>query len=148
MKHKLILAIGCFLLLLNACQKDAATDPAMDDNGNAPTNVTVLKTGSFTGQNGYPASGTAQTIRDDQQQHYLRLGADFKTSFATGSVAMYLSKQANLNLGDTGSHHRLGVINTNGQHDFTITANQSTDFQYVIVWCAPAGIQFGRAALQ
>ncbi len=120
----------------------------LNPNPGDTTAFAVLKTGSFIGQNGYPASGTAQIIRDDKQQHFVRLGADFKTSFSTGSVTIYLSKNANLKLSDVASYYRLAAISANGQHDFSISAAQAGDFQFAIVWCAPAGIQFGRAELK
>jgi hypothetical protein len=139
------------LFALASCQKDADTAPATpgpDPNPNPDLSVTVLKTGSFTGQNGYPASGTAQIVRNVQQQHFTRLASDFKTSFATGSVTMYLSKHQSLRLNEPATWLKLAVINQNGQHDFAVSEAQSNDFQYVIVWCAPAGIQFGWAELR
>ncbi len=157
MKFSSLFSMFLILMALVACQKEEDMIPDMDpvskdtavvDDGGDNTGLTVLKAGTFTGQNNYPASGTAQIIRDKQQQHFVRLGEDFKTSFATGSVTMYLSKKANLDLKSPESLLKLKVINTNGKHDFPISESQSTDFQYVIIWCAPAGIQFGRAELK
>lgn len=152
MTFKSILPLAALLFVFAACQKEASTNPDTtpepDPMDMGSTTVTTLKSGAFTGQNGYPASGAAQIVRDNSQQHFVRLGTDFKTSFATGSVTMYLSKNSNLKLSDAASFVKLAVINKNGMHNFPITESQAADFQYVIVWCAPAGVQFGRAELK
>ena len=152
MTFRSIFSIAALLFLFAACQKDETTNPITEPDPNpidtASTTVTILKSGTFSGQNGYPASGAAQIIRDNMQQHFVRLGTDFKTTFATGSVTMYLSKNLNLKLNEANSFLKLAVINKNGTHNFPISESQSTDFQYVIVWCAPVGIQFGHAELK
>ncbi|MDZ4680157.1 MAG: DM13 domain-containing protein [Saprospiraceae bacterium] len=152
MKLISFLSIATFLFALASCQKDEVIVQVPDSGPNPGDTttlaVTVLKTGMFTGQNSYQASGTAQIIHDINQQHFVRLVSDFKTSFATGSVTMYLSKNSNLQLSDATSLHKLAVINTNGSHNFAISPNQVNEFQFVIIWCAPAGIQFGRAELK
>jgi hypothetical protein len=148
MNYKGFFPIIALLLVLTSCQKEEVTTMVPDPNPIDTTAVTVLKTGTFNGQSGYTASGTAQIVRDAQQIYSVRLGTDFKTSFATGSVTMYLSKNSSLTLSDATSLVKLAVITTNGQHDFPISEGQASEFKYVIVWCAPAGVQFGRAELK
>ncbi len=147
MKIKLLVSTFTFLLAFSACKKDETTVPPIDNN--PPTaNFTVKKTGTFVKANGYSTSGTAQLGTDEKGENIVRLKDDFKTTFATGSVTIYLSKNQNLKLADAASFINLAVINTNGLHDFKLSAAPTDDFNFVISWCAPAGIQFGMAELK
>ncbi len=134
-----------FIITLITCTEDTSMPGDPDTSG--PENFTALFEGSFMGQNGYSASGTTKLGKDDLNNYWVRLDNNFNTTFATGSVTMYLSKQSNLNLPATDQHIKLGVINKKGQHYFKLNNEPTSDFKFVIVWCAPAKIQFGVAPL-
>lgn len=148
MKISFILLISALIFVSCAKNEDEMAPPVNPPGGNTVTEpFTVLKSGNFKGQNGYPASGTAELGKDSAGTFFTRLKSDFSTTFATGSVTLYLSKSQNLSLNQPGSFIQLGVINTNGVHDFKLLTEPTSDFNFVIVWCAPASIQFGYAIL-
>ena len=164
-----LLSIFGIALLLAACEKaemetmvpmpepdpmpvDSMPSGGMDttrmDTTAMDTSTTILRKGAFQPQNNYVAEGTASLKRKADNSFKVVLDENFRTSFATGAVTMYLSKAQRLNLSDQSSFIRLAVINTNGSHTFDIEGSVSDDFTHVVIWCAPARIPFGFAALE
>jgi len=157
----ILISLSLLLVLFSSCNKDEidVKDPITNNgngnnsgNGNSVTDTsksyTVLKTGSFNGANGYPANGTAQLAKDSINRYFVILEKDFSTSFATGSVTMYLSKTANPNFKDSTTFVNLAVINKNGFYKFPLNSKPKDDLIHVVVWCQPAGIRFGHAELK
>ena len=151
MKQYLFLS---FLIALLACSKDVTTDTTIKEPAKptvpitTPTNLTVLKSGKFNGANGYPSEGTAQLTKDSLDRHSIRLAEDFTTSFATGSVTIYLATSMVLKLADANSYIKLGVIDKKGAHTFALEGKPTGNFNFVIVWCQPAGVKFGHAEMK
>lgn len=152
MYNKLLLSMFCFLILgLVSCGKDEAntdSDQNQDMNPDTVVEINKILEGKFTGQNGYKAEGTGTLGKTADGDYYIRLQDDFDASFATGSVTMYLSASANLKLAESTSFIKLATINKKGRHDFKLLGPPDASFQYVIVWCSPAAIQFGVAQLK
>jgi hypothetical protein len=139
-----IVGFFCLLLTFAACKKEADVTPVPDISAS----FTAQKSGVFVGQNGYQSSGKVDLGTNEKTESIVRLNSDFQTMIATGSVAIYLSKNKNLTLNDANSFTKLGDINEVGARDFKLPSAPATDFTFVIAWCAPAGIQFGNAALK
>jgi len=152
MKHLIIFSFIGLTLFAQSCSKDdSGIEISEDSITQDPSNTSILTKifeGTFTGQNGYPASGDVILGRNKEEIHYISLQDNFATSFATGSVTMYLSKESKLKLSDGNTYIKLGVINKNGKHDFKLDKAPDGMFKYVIVWCAPAAIQFGNSELK
>lgn len=149
MKIWLLIPIILVLGLLTSCSKDEDST-VKEDPTDTSTNEELTKVfqGVFLGQNGYPTSGTTILGTDKANTYIVRLNDDFSTSFATGSVTMYLSSTDKLKLSDSNTFIKLAVINKNGKHDFKLTSKPDPVYKYIIVWCAPAAIQFGIAELK
>ncbi len=152
MKQYLFLSI---LLLALACSKEDSTISIPIEIPSKPTtpvttpsNLTVLKSGKFNGANGYPSEGTAQLTKDSLDRYSIRLAEDFTTSFATGSVTIYLATSMVLKLADATNYTKLGIIDKKGMHNFALEGKPSETFSFVIVWCQPAGVKFGHAEMK
>ena len=152
MKYLIIFFFLTLTFFMQSCSKDNSNTEIPEDSiTQDPSDTSILTKifkGTFTGQNGYPASGNVILGKNKEEIHYINLQDNFATSFATGSVTMYMSKETKLKLSDGNTFIRLGVINKNGKHDFKLDKVPDVGFKYVIVWCAPAGIQFGVAELK
>lgn len=134
----LLLASITFL----SCAKDDI--PVVPDE--TETLLTPKYRGNFTGINDYTVEGTATIGLDAKGKTFLRLEENFTSSFAAGSVAVYLSQKENLDLKDQTSFISVGVISKNGLHNFEIDFFDNT-FKYVIIWCSSAGLPFGKTEL-
>ena len=105
--------------------------------------------GTFSGANGYDASGTTELFIADNGDLMLRLNSDFDTDFALGTY-IYLSNSTS---GSVTRNEGLEIqeVTTGGSHLFNVSAIDSDitidDFNYVIVLCKPATITFGYAEL-
>ncbi|MEQ8303545.1 MAG: Ig-like domain-containing protein [Cyclobacteriaceae bacterium] len=107
------------------------------------------RTGTFSGANGYKASGTA-TLKEVDGEIILELSADFTTDFALGTF-IYLANNNTSGSTVRSAGIELGEITQNGARTFNVTANfpnvTLSQYQYVIVLCKPASIVFGFAQL-
>lgn len=107
------------------------------------------RSGTFSGANGYDASGTTELFIADNGDLMLRLNADFDTDFALGTY-IYLSNSTS---GSVTRNEGVEIqeVTTGGSHLFNVSAIDSEiaidDFNYVIVLCKPATITFGYAQL-
>jgi hypothetical protein len=107
------------------------------------------RTGSFTGTNGYDASGTTELFLAENGDLMLRLNSDFNTDFALGTF-IYLSNSTS---GSVTRNEGLEIqeVTSGGEHLFNVSSQDTevaiSDFQYVIVLCKPATITFGYAQL-
>jgi len=149
MHYTKIIGLLFLVAFLAACNKEKVTPNPVDptDPGKPAGTFQALRSGVFQKQNGYNAEGTAQLGADDNAVQWLRLTPDFKTTLATGTVTVYLSKNQNLMLNSANSFLRVSLVTTNGEHFFKVDPVVDIDFKFVVLWCAPAGVQFGNAEL-
>ncbi len=105
--------------------------------------------GTFVPAGGYRAKGMA-FLNQENEKLILRLSSDFETSFALGTF-VYLANSTN------GQEIRaagleIAEIRTNGAHTFDISGKfpdvRITDYNYVIIYCKPAGVTFGFAEMR
>lgn len=107
------------------------------------------RTGSFTGANGYDASGATELFLADNGDLMLKLEDDFDTDFALGTF-IYLS---NSTQGSVTRNEGIEIqeVSSSGAYLFNVSAIDPAvsidDFNYVIVLCKPATITFGYAQL-
>ena len=154
-------------LLMGSCKKSDSTpgtNTVSYTNGPVGT-VTTLKTATVVNETN-PAgttAGTLSVIKDADNNYFISLNSDFKSSFATGTVAVYLAV-GNSNIGSQrgtpGSASNanvfgLGYVQKNGQQYIKIPAitGQGTAFSlskygYVVFYCENAMVNFGNAQLQ
>ncbi len=138
----LLLALAAMVI---SCKDDVIADP------NQPTGTfTSQRTGTFVAQNGTASAGTAQIGTDENGDQFVKLGSDFTSTFATGTLTIYLSKGATY-MADPGNGNPtlrlLGVVRAGGEQYFKVTTPVTSDFNYVILWCGSASIPFGNAPL-
>ena len=103
--------------------------------------------------NGTPTVGTLTILKDANNQEWLHLNADFTSSFATGTVTVYLAKSA-ARIGDqrvlppppVPNIRAIGFVNQNGAQDLKISGSQQ-GFSHVVFYCETAEINFGNAPL-
>ncbi|GAA3945430.1 DM13 domain-containing protein [Hymenobacter algoricola] len=152
------------LLLLATLLAAPALLASCSDNENEPApqspttstvtpngNVSTLKTGTITPQNGTPTTGMLTIVRDANNREFVQLADDFKSDFHTGTVTIYLAK-ATTNIGvqrraDAGSVKVVGLVNKNGKQVFLIDRGLEA-FSTVVFYCETAAINFGAAPLQ
>ena len=150
MKLKLIyFSFFCSILSIS-CSKEETFIPIEDNQevGTIAEGFTISLKGTFVAMNGYPTKGGTALGKNKANENVLRLDDDFSTTLATGAVTIYLSKNENLDLREPTSHLKIAIVNKIGLHYFVIDKSELTDFEHVIVWCAPAGISFGSATLE
>ena len=141
-----LLAVICFTSF--SCDKEEKiVNEPFEMESQLDSQFTVLKMGNFVGMNGYNTKGEV-VLANRLSDYYINTGSDFTTTFATGSVTIYLSKNPQLNLSDVNSFIKLKTISKGGIHNIALPSQPLDSFVYVIVWCAPAGIQFGSATLK
>jgi hypothetical protein len=104
----------------------------------------IERRGVFTGLNGYDASGTT-VLRVQGNTKTLLFEDDFATQNGPG-LFIYLSPNANNVSGGV----NLGQIkSTSGSQTYNIPSAEDTDqYDHVIIYCQPFGVPFGTAALQ
>lgn len=148
-KLKFNLIVIVMLIFISSCSKEESTTENPKEEVTTVENFTVLKSGTFVGMNGYNTKGSVELGKDANNKAFVKTKSDFSTSFATGSVTFYLSKNQQLVLSDASSLIKLEVISKNGEHFMEVSGGLPAEtFKYVIVWCAPARIQFGSAELK
>lgn len=149
MKFLLSLALVISMFTFSSCDDDDTTLVTIDSS--MPANFVADRMGSFTAENGTPTMGTAELGMDEDNRTFLRLGSNFTTEQATGTVTVYLSTSAVFTASPgTGNPDLIlvGGLNTNGAHTFEINRAVPANFTHVILWCATANIPFGNARLQ
>jgi hypothetical protein len=147
MKHFWIVA----MMALGSCESD--DNKMSTDNGNNPPPPTtiVLKTGTFSGQNGYVTSGMMEILRDTTtDDDYLHTLMNFSVSGGAGTIAIYLSDAAGAaNLTGSSDKIFLGNITSgfSGEYTFAIPAGFMSH-THAVTFCVAAQVNFGNAALQ
>ena len=140
------------ILALAGCKDKNVVRPIVNNNGPvAPT--TVLKTGTLTAENGTPTAGTLSLLKDANNDQWVSFNSNFTSSFATGTVTVYLAKTA-ARIGDqrvlppppTPAILAVGFVSKNGAQSLKLPA-PSDPFAYVVLYCETAEINFGNARL-
>ncbi len=126
--------------LVTAVAPGLATISAADDLlTSAPFEIMVgggSRTAQFMGLNGYSVNGAAE-LTDSE----LTFSEDFVTQSGPG-LYVYLSNSAN---GIGGGIELGSVISNSGAQSYSIpTGVMSGEFRYVLIYCKPFGIPFGR----
>ncbi|MBL7774782.1 MAG: DM13 domain-containing protein, partial [Saprospiraceae bacterium] len=112
---------------------------------------TVSKTGTFVEQNSTGSKGTAQLGVDASGTQFLKFGSDFATTFATGTVTVYLSTSMTFTPDPANGNPALrliGPVSQAGENYFRLQPAADAKFTHVILWCASANVPFGYARLQ
>ena len=82
---------------------------------------------------------------------FIKFGTDFSTTFATGTVTVYLSTTMNFTP-DPGNGNPLlrliGPVSKAGENYFRLDPAADVKFTHVILWCGSANVPFGYAKLQ
>ncbi|MFK8056167.1 MAG: DM13 domain-containing protein [Saprospiraceae bacterium] len=149
MKFFLPLVMFLAVFTFSNCDDDDTTLMTIDSS--LPSNFTADRTGSLTAENSTPTTGSVELGMDEDNRTFLRLGSDFTTEQATGTVTVYLSTSEVFTPSPmTGNPDLIlvGALNTNGAQDFEISQTVPATFTHVILWCATANIPFGNALLQ
>lgn len=139
---------GRYTLTALASGLESATSNPFEVNPVPPPAATILRVGTFSGQNGYVAQGTLQIERTSNGGELLRLNPNFRVSAGAGSITVWLARSSGpLNASDS---IRVGTITRtfSGEFTFPIPASGSSGFTHVIVYCDPFRINFGAAQLR
>jgi hypothetical protein len=142
----LFLAIGASSISFFSCSKDAVE--TIIDSSLPNGAFTASKSGAITAQNDTGSKGTVSIGSDAKGTVFLKLGTDFQTVLATGTVTVYLSTSSSFKA-DPGNGNPdlklVGIIAKNGETYFKLAALPEAKFTHVIFWCGTAGIPFGNA---
>ena len=149
-KYLLMLAMLSLIITMHSCEKnELVVEEEEEEMMEVKDELTKVTKGKLQSTSSYSVSGEVFIAEDGDKKYYLGTGDDFKCSFPTGSVTMCLSSKAQLDLSSSDSHIRVGALNTNGKNLLNLANGKpAANMIYVIVWCAPARIQFANAKLE
>lgn len=144
----------CFLvvcaLAVTACSESTTTQPTPTDSNMPSGQITTLRSGTITAENSTPTAGMLSIVRDAQNNEFISLGDNFVSDFHTGTVTIYLAKEAgNIDMQQMASASnvlKVALVNKNGKQYFKIPGS-SAGFPYVVFYCTTAKINFGNSAL-
>jgi hypothetical protein len=147
---KRIFVLSATLIALG-CKSDDPTASGPTNQVNPPVQRTVVKTGTFSGQNGYATSGGVEIVRDSTGAEFVLTRSDFRVSGGAGTITAWLTDgtgAGNLNSSSTKVH--VGTINSGfaGVYTFPIPAPGLGAHSHVVMFCQSARVNFGNAALQ
>lgn len=135
---------------LVACDDDddntVTVDSSLPDG-----NFTAQRGGSFVEQNATGSKGMAQLGTDSKGIQFLRFGSDFTTTFATGTVTVYLSTSDTFKPNPGAGNPDLqliGPVRKAGENFLKVEPLAAAKFTHVILWCGSANIPFGFAELK
>jgi len=112
---------------------------------------TLLKIGSFVGQNNYTATGSLQVWRLANGAESFQTGTDFRVSGGAGSISFWLTDATGANnLNSTVNKVQLGSITSGftGVYTFSIPNPGLSSYTHVVTYCTAARINFGFAELK
>ncbi len=151
MKHKILFSVVLLVAsaaFFTACTKE--TEVIVDSSQPQGT-FSVAKSGTFVEQNATGSKGTSQLGTDSKGTQFIKFGPDFSTSFATGTVTVYLSTSMTFTPDPANGNPALrlvGPVNKAGENYFRLDPTADAKFTHVILWCASANVPFGYAPLQ
>jgi hypothetical protein len=149
MKFILPLFVLFAVFTFTSCDEEETTIVTIDSA--QPNNFVAALSGNLVAENGTPTTGVVELGEDADGRTFLRLGDDFTTEQATGTVTVYLSTSETFTPSPgTGNPDLIlvGALNTNGEKFFQVTRDVPANFTHVILWCASANIPFGNARIQ
>jgi hypothetical protein len=118
---------------------------------NPPTQRTIVKTGTFSGQNGYATSGGVEIVRDSSGGEFVLTKSDFRVSGGAGTITAWLTDATGAgNLNSSSVKVQVGTINSGfaGVYAFPIPSPGLGSHSHVVMFCQSARINFGTATLQ
>ncbi|KAB1068641.1 DM13 domain-containing protein [Tamlana haliotis] len=128
------------LVALMSCSSDNDDSPSMDTSGDDVMEI-VAYSGNFVSVV-HPTEGTAEINKEEAT---LTL-SNFKSDEGP-SLELYLSTDASAT-----KYVSLGALQgLDGNYTYDLSANIDLDFSeynHVIVWCVPFGVNFGNAVLE
>lgn len=133
-----------------SCKSD---DPiTMASNSTTPPpSRTILKTGVFTGQNGYATSGGVDVVRDSSGAEFVVTKSDFRVSGGAGTITAWLTDATGAgNLNSSSVKLQVGTINSGfaGVYAFPVQGAMASSYSHIVMFCQSARINFGNAPLQ
>jgi len=149
-----VLALG---MTVAACGSDGDNQNSNNNTNNAG-NITTLKSGSLVadGAGGAPdATGQISLGRDSVGTHFIVLGTDFKQEMGPGDTQLILARtsdnvQAQRDADASSVSAAIATISNgfSGAATFEVPDGvDATAFDFIIVWCPTAGVNFGAAQL-
>jgi hypothetical protein len=153
MKKCILPIVVAAVLVIGGCKKD---DPApaqtIINNGPVPP-TTTLRTGTLVAENATPTAGMVSIVRDANNEEWISFASNFTSTFATGTVAVYLAK-SNARIGSQRTLPpppvpnilSVGFVSMNGAQAIKIPGS-STGFSHVVLYCETAEINFGNAPM-
>lgn len=154
MKSATLMLLFVALVVSTGCKKDEAAPTTTVINNNGPVApTTTLKNGTLTAENATPTAGSLTVVRDANNDEWVSFNSNFTSTFATGTVAVYLAKTA----ARIGTQRTLppppvpnilavGFVTKNGVASLKISGS-SAGFSYIVLYCETAEINFGNALL-
>ena len=141
------------VVLFTGCSKDDPAPVAVVNNAGPVAPTTALRSGTLVAENATPTMGSVSIIRDANNDEWVSLGANFTSTFATGTVTAYLAKSA-ARIGDQRTLPpppvpnvlAVGFVSANGAKFLKITGASAT-FSHVVLYCETAEVNFGNAPL-
>lgn len=150
MKSLYVFFLVACALAVAACSESTTTQPTPTDSNMPSGQTTTLRSGTITAENSTPTAGMVSIVRDAQNSEFISLGDNFVSDFHTGTVTIYLAKNAgNIGMQEAASASnvlKVAIVNKNGKQYFKIPGS-SAGFPYVVFYCATARINFGNSAL-
>jgi Electron transfer DM13 len=131
-----------------SCEKEVEV---LVDTTKPQGTFTASKSGSFVEQNATGSKGVAQLGTDAEGTQFLKFGSDFSSSFATGTVTVYLSTSMTFTPDPANGNPALrliGPVSKAGENYFRLDPVADAKFTHVILWCGSANVPFGYAPLQ
>ena len=146
----LTLLLFSFTLTTTSCDDEAEVIETVIDSSRPVGDLTVNRAGDIVAQNDTNSQGRVEYGIDDAGTNFVRLGEDFQTVLATGTVTVYLSTSEEF-VADPGNGNPdlqlIGAAQRNGEQFYRLDAAIDSKFTHLILWCASANIPFGYAAL-
>jgi len=142
------LLLLCFSFTITSCGDDQ--EIVTIDSSLPSSDLSVARSGTLVAQNDTPTQGDVEYGSDDNNVNFVRLGDNFTTELATGTVSVYLSTSDTFTASPgTGNPdlRLIGSIRTNGEQFFKLDSAIPSNFTHLILWCNTAGIPFGNAVM-
>ncbi|MCB0649360.1 MAG: DM13 domain-containing protein [Saprospiraceae bacterium] len=146
-KNALMFLMTGLMMVMISCTKEEVTVDSSKPTGD----FSVTKSGSIVEQNSTGSKGSVQLGKDGSNNYFVKLGQDFTTVLATGTVTVYLST-SNTFKADPGNGNPdlklIGIVQKNGEQYLKLSSAPESKFTHLILWCGSASIPFGYAAMQ
>ena len=146
-KNAMMFFMTGLMMLIISCTKEEVTIDSSKPSGN----FTASKTGSIVEQNSTGSKGMVQLGKDESNTYFVKLGQDFTTVLATGTVTAYLSTSSTFKADPANGNPDLkliGIVQQNGEQFLKLSSAPESKFTLLILWCGSASIPFGYAAMQ